>query len=69
MYKGTMNNVKAKIYDLNIRGSHLPHNALKDAKIQAKEYLKVREIMAKKQKLLETIIGTTGLLEDIITKK
>lgn len=44
MYRGITGNINAHIAQLNIRGKELPHNALEDAIIQAKEFEKVLEL-------------------------
>ncbi|MBM3247113.1 hypothetical protein FJZ17_01050 [Candidatus Pacearchaeota archaeon] len=45
MYRGVMRDPNAKISQLKIRGKNLPHNALEDAIIQAKEFEKVLELL------------------------
>jgi DNA polymerase III epsilon subunit-like protein len=45
MYKGVMKDLDAHISQLRLRGKELPHNALEDAIIQAKEFEKVLELM------------------------
>jgi DNA polymerase III epsilon subunit-like protein len=45
MYKGVMKDLDAHIAQLGLRGKELPHNALEDAIIQAKEFEKVLELM------------------------
>jgi len=45
MYRGVMRDVNAHIKHLGIRGEDLPHNALEDAIIQAREFEKVLELL------------------------
>lgn len=48
MYRGLTHNVYAHINQLGLRNGDLPHNALEDAIIQAKEFEKVLEMMKQK---------------------
>lgn len=45
MYRGLTKNRNAKIEQLRLRDGELPHNALEDAIIQAKEFERVLELM------------------------
>jgi ribonuclease T len=47
MYRGVTKNKKAHIAQLGLRGDDLPHNALEDAIIQAKEFEMVLELLQK----------------------
>ena len=45
MYRGVMKNINAHTAQLDIRVEELPHNALEDAVIQAKEFERVLELL------------------------
>lgn len=45
MYRGVMKDINAHTAEFNIRGEDLPHNALEDAIIQAREFEKVLELL------------------------
>lgn len=45
MYKGVKKDLNAHISELGVRGESLPHNALEDAILQAKEFQKVLELV------------------------
>jgi len=45
MYRGVTGNINARIAQLGLRGEDLPHNALKDAIVQAREFEEVLELL------------------------
>lgn len=45
MYRGVTGNINSTISDLGLRGLDLPHNALEDALIQAREFEKVLSML------------------------
>ena len=47
MYRGVMRDINAHVVQLGLRGEDLPHNALEDAILQAKEFEKVLELLQK----------------------
>lgn len=47
MYRGVMRDINTHTAQLGIRGNDLPHNALEDAIIQAREFEKVLELLKK----------------------
>ncbi|MBI2044593.1 hypothetical protein HYT23_00890 [Candidatus Pacearchaeota archaeon] len=48
MYRGLMKDININVVNLGLRGGDLPHNALEDAVIQAKEFEKVLELLRSK---------------------
>ena len=45
MYRGVMRDINTHTAQLNIRGKDLPHNALEDAIIQAREFENVLQLL------------------------
>ena len=48
MYRGVVRDINTHVAQLGLRGEDLPHNALEDAILQAREFEKVLELLKQK---------------------